>query len=132
MRGNCGGQAMTKSTVTQAPYSTAGNLMHHLHDVLQTFGEWRPNDPIVMTLQLESTKRGQSAAYFIWKDLETGSKWPMFISSLRDLLLAADVLRGQVTGVWNVTKNGQNYGIRLLSLWPPEGASLASEPQAGT
>lgn len=119
-----------KSKVIEAPYTTDGSLMHFPEDsrdypdARQTddgyvWGEpriirpdWRPNTPFAATLRLIETRRGRSAAYFIWHD-EAGHEFPMFISDM--LLLVQSgvaIASGAVSTRWMVTKRGANYGIR--------------------
>lgn len=120
-----------KSKVTEAPYTEDGSLMHYPENRqdysqavrLETgFGwkvpprtvgpDWRPNEPFAATLRLVETRRGRSAAYFIWHD-EADREFPMFISDML-LLVQSEVAiaGGAVTTRWMVTKRGANYGIR--------------------
>lgn len=120
-----------KSKVTEAPYTENGDLMHfpeNSYDYsdavrLETgYGwevpprtvtpDWRPNVPFAKTLRLVETRRGRSAAYFIWHD-EDGREFPMFISDMLGLVQSGVAIAGgTVTTRWMVTKRGANYGIR--------------------
>lgn len=121
-----------KSKVTEAPYAENGSLMHFPEDHydyssavrLQTgFGwktpprtvgpAWRPNVPFTATLRLAESRRGRSAAYFIWHD-EDDREFPMFISDMLLLVQSGVSIKpgGMVSTRWMATKRGANYGIR--------------------
>jgi hypothetical protein len=121
-----------KSKVTEAPYTEDGSLMHFPEDRydysgavrLQTgFGwktpprtvgpDWHPNVPFAATLRLAETRRGRSAAYFIWRS-DDDREFPMFISDMLALVQSGVTIAdgGVVTTRWMVTKRGANYGIR--------------------
>jgi hypothetical protein len=74
--------------------------------------QWQRNEPFRANLALLGFERGRSAARFIWEDWETGTRYPMFMSGMLDLLQTADVLQGCVSNQdWIVVKRGSNYGI---------------------
>jgi hypothetical protein len=74
--------------------------------------EWRPNEPFQANLRLIGYERGRSAARFVWEDWEIGTRYPMFMSSMVELLNHADVIQGAVSNEkWIVVKKGSNYGI---------------------
>lgn len=76
--------------------------------------EWRPNNPFEAALTLEGQQRGRSAAYFLWRDEDTNTRYPMFISSMVDCLQNFAVIEGSTDiASWIVVKRGQNYGIEL-------------------
>lgn len=119
-----------KSKVTEAPYTENGSLMHFPEDSRDypdarrtddgyVWGEprivkpdWRPNVPFAATLHLAETRRGRSAAYFIWRD-DDGREFPMFISDMLLLVQSGVAIAGgAVSTRWMVTKRGANYGIR--------------------
>jgi hypothetical protein len=121
-----------KSKVAEAPYTENGSLMH-FPDTTWDYSkavqaeegrgwkvpprevgpDWRTNDPFTATLRLAETRRGRSAAYFIWR-ADDDREFPMFISDM--LLLVQSGVRikpgGMVSTRWMVTKRGANYGIR--------------------
>ncbi|MFI6485212.1 hypothetical protein ACIBH1_45390 [Nonomuraea sp. NPDC050663] len=102
----------------EAPFDAGGNLMHyarkpyHGQAAYYQAHEWRPNEPFVATLTMASTRRGRSAAYFIWADAE-GRTYPMFMTDVADLVRDAVINQGTVTGQWTVRKRGENFGIRF-------------------
>ena len=121
-----------KSKVTEAPYSKDGSLMHFPESTWdyseavraeeghgwkvpprEVGPDWRPNDPFTGTLRLAETRRGRSAAYFIWHS-DDGREFPMFISDMLLLVQSGVTIRpgGMVSTRWMVTKRGANYGIR--------------------
>lgn len=73
--------------------------------------EWRPNEPFEATFKLAGQSRGRSSALFEWEDVKTGTQYPMFMSSLGDLVQNSEINFGQVTGLWVAVKKGANYGI---------------------
>lgn len=123
-----------KTKVDEAPFTEDGSLMHfpenrqdYTNAVRLKVGygwevppvivgpDWRPNVPFVATLRLASTRRGRSAAYFIWQD-EAGREFPMFISDMLALIQGGTIVaNGVVTAHWIVTKRGANYGIRIAT-----------------
>lgn len=133
----------TKTKVTEVPFTAAGSLMHFPKDRLDyseaEWGEtsrtwtkmpavvtpdWRPNVPFTATLRLDSTRRGRSAAYFVWLDGD-GREFPMFLTDLADLIKSGNVIAGGViAGLWMVAKRGQNYGVRLAT----DGEIPAADP----
>lgn len=73
--------------------------------------DWRPNEPFEATLKLVGQSRGRSSALFEWEDVKTGTRYPMFLSSLGDLVRNSMINFGQVAGKWVAVKKGANYGI---------------------
>lgn len=73
--------------------------------------DWRPNEPFETTLKLVGQSRGRSSALFKWEDVKTGTQYPMFMSSLGDLVQNSMINFGQVAGKWVAVKKGSNYGI---------------------
>lgn len=75
--------------------------------------EWRANEPFEATLKLVGQSRGRSSALFNWEDVKTGTQYPMFMSSLGNLVRNSTINFGQVSGRWIAVKRGANYGIEL-------------------
>lgn len=102
-----------KSKVAEAPYAADGSLLHYAETRYGPQPEWRPNDPFTATLWLAETRRGRSAAYFIWRSGD-GREYPMFISDMLLLVQSGVTIKpgGSVSTRWMVTKRGANYGIR--------------------
>ena len=124
----------SKSSVTEAPYDRDGNLCYHqsdgrwFEDVGPGTGlagrdyvvrgpEWRPIAEFTATLAYDGYSRGRAAAYTWWKAVTaTGTRYPMFMTDL-DELLNSGLMRGSsLTGRFTVVKRGQNYGVRLVGL----------------
>lgn len=107
---------------SHVPYDDNGNLLHfpatrYTYDNgvrTEVPYDWRPNEPFTATMTMYGMSRGRSAAYFHWTDSE-GHRFPMFMKDLGDLLRAATLVRGTITGRWDVAKRGENYGLRYLS-----------------
>jgi len=73
---------------------------------------WRPNVPFAATLTLQNIFHGQSAANFVWTDAEQ-RRWPMFLADLEELICFGSIVWSQTSGVWQVRKRGQNYGLAM-------------------
>ncbi len=86
---------------------------------------WEPNEEFAATLRLVGTTRGRSAAYFRWVDDHSGRTYPMFMSSLAELLLSDVVVRGVASGRWVGVKRGENYGIAWVG--PHYGLEIRAE-----
>lgn len=91
------------------------SLLHHPSFWQNRDGfEWREVETFERSLTIDGSRRGRSAAYFIWKDV-AGHEYPMFLTDMAHLLGNASVEFGTVyDGMWKVVKRGQNYGIRLV------------------
>lgn len=121
-----------KTPAYRAPFDDRGNLMHYPSDQTDWTGagrqddgtyippriyppDWRDNKPFQATLRLDGTRRGRSAAYFMWHDTE-GHTYPMFISDLDALIQSGAVIAGNcIAGLWMVSKRGKNFGIRAAT-----------------
>jgi hypothetical protein len=67
-------------------------------------------------LRYESYTRDGRAETLWWKDVDTGRLYPMFVSSVCEILKSY-VLDGKVNGTWTMIKRGTNYGIKAVKLW---------------
>lgn len=131
-----------KKKVTEVPYSKNGSLMHFPETTWdyseavrvdeghgwkvpprEVGPDWRRNDPFTATLRLAETRRGRSAAYFIWRS-DDGREFPMFISDMLLLVQSGVIIKpgGSVSTWWMVTKRGANYGIRYAGAEETAGA----------
>jgi len=99
----------------EMPFTEDGSLLHYPEWWHAGF-TWHEAEPFTCTLTLDGARRGRSAAYFMWRDPATGRTFPMFLHSVEELIKAADIIRGTVTGTWLPVKRGQNYGIKLVSV----------------
>ncbi|GAA4599933.1 hypothetical protein GCM10023194_80940 [Planotetraspora phitsanulokensis] len=109
----------------EAPYDEQGNLLdyaptrYRLDEEAKRVVEvpfdcdWRRNVPFATFMTLDGMVRGRSAANFRWLDGD-GHRFPMFMKDMTDLLSAATITRGVVTGRWDIVKRGANYGVRYL------------------
>lgn len=113
-----------------APYTADGQLMHTVPpDPSDVY--WLDNHPFDATLQLVSTERGSSAAYFVWNVVSDepyspnlpGREFPMFMSDAADLIRQGLATRrgGAVRARWQVVKRGSNYGIQAIGFADVEG-----------
>lgn len=107
------------SAIEQVPYDADGDLLHYVEEWRSHLPDqvrWRPNDPFDAVLQFEGGERGRSAAVFRWRDVDTGVRYPMFMTDLTDLLREATLTAGRTTRLrWAVRKRGQNYGLALAA-----------------
>lgn len=76
--------------------------------------EWRPNNEFHAELEIVNVSRGRSSVVFNYRDVKTGTIYPLFASSIEDVLRRATVRNGRVSGYWWVVKKGQNYGLELV------------------
>ena len=83
--------------------------------------EFRPFKEVELSLTYETFDRGRSAVTFWWRD-ENGCRYPMFAAEL-DRLIKNGVISNKISGLWSAEKRGQNYGIRLESLFWRSGSS---------
>lgn len=114
---------MRRNTALQTPWHANG-LLHHPGHPKHVAGvrtwpnvmHWRGNPVFKLTIKLNGTERGRSAAYFRWTvvegDLPAGTMLPMFITDVGILLMEGlPQPGGLVTAEFFVVKRGQNYGI---------------------
>jgi hypothetical protein len=77
--------------------------------------EWRTPQPMRAVLVYEGYARGRSAAYFVWRHSITGTRYPMFMTDLDDMLRARTIPLQGVLATWIECKRGSNYGIRIAT-----------------
>lgn len=97
--------------IDRAPYGRDGSLLRTADAV----HEWRPNEPFRKSLTLRAPEHGGFGTYVVWED-SWGHRYPMFVSSLADLLLRSTVSYGVTVGWWTVIKRGKSYGICRLGI----------------
>lgn len=113
------------NSLREAPYRTVkryegpGDIPTSTHVELVSYDgygdiEWRPNSEFYAELELIGSSRGRSSVVFRYRDVKTGIFYPLFVSSVEDILRRASVKNGRVTGLWRVAKKGQNYGLELM------------------
>lgn len=126
--------AKSKAKAYKAPYDRNGNLMHYPetqyirhehkgHSVLVE-PEWRVPEPMRAVLVYEGYARGRSAAYFMWRHQITGTRYPMFMSDLDEMLRTRTIPVQGVHATWIECKRGQNYGIRVATVAEIEAQQL--------
>lgn len=76
--------------------------------------EWIPNHPFDATLEIEEVQRGRAAANFIARDVDTDTRYSLFITEALNLMRNGRIRRGRVTGKWIVVKRGPAYSISLV------------------
>lgn len=115
----------TKAKTYKAPYGMKGDLQHYP----QTWWtaniatgererhepEWRTPEPMRAVLVYEGYARGRSAAYFMWRHYTTGTRYPMFMTDLDEMLRTRTIPLQGVHATWIECKRGQNYGIRVAT-----------------
>lgn len=74
---------------------------------------WRHNEPFTARIRVTGTKRGRSAAYFMFEDTEHHT-FPMFITDVATMLQGVNAEDGWINGRWDVARRGLNYGLRYL------------------
>lgn len=100
----------------EAPWDEEGCLLHYPRlpyeeKYYNSKNIWRPVEQFKATLTYDSFTRGRSAAYFLFKD-ELGRKQPMFLKEFDSVV--HHLVEGTVSGIWTVTKRGQNFGLKLV------------------
>lgn len=105
-----------QNSLKRAPYSrNTGDLIGYADSFNEDRYDWEPNEPFEVTrMDIVGMTRGQSSARFTLKDARTGVSYPMFMSSMLDLVQNANVRHGEVWDEqWIVVKRGANYGLEL-------------------
>jgi hypothetical protein len=106
---------MKTNGLREAPYDSWGSLLHWA-DPRQAPGtwaaaaEWRPNDPMELTLTVDHVQSGRSAKYTVWIT-PNGVTYPMFISDLIEMLREVTITDGTIHAMFRVRKRGQNFGL---------------------
>lgn len=119
-----------KTGVDMLPWSDDGKHLQHYARRGDEDTRWESNLEFPATLRLVGTSRGRSAAYFNWVQDTTGQTYPMFMSSMADLLGSDVVVRGVASGRWIGVKRGENYGIAWVG--PHHGMEVRAEVIANT
>ncbi len=106
---------MIKNSLTEAPFSSRGELLHFAERRYGTtyMGQvidWRPNDPMELTLTLGTVVSGRSAKYLLWATPD-GTTHPMFVIDLVEMMRQTTVVHGVVHGMFRVRKRGTNFGL---------------------
>lgn len=114
-----------KAKTYKAPYDAKGNLQHYPSSwwvAHPPTGErelsgpyWRDPVPFRAVLVYEGYARGRSAAYFIWRHSITGTRYPMFMTDLDEMLRTRTIPHVGVHATWIECKRGSNYGIRVAT-----------------
>jgi len=78
--------------------------------------EDRPNTEFEARLRIIGTERGQSAARFVAEHVDTGVRYPIFITDILAIIQGPGFSAGgHILGTWQARKRGQNYGLRLVT-----------------
>lgn len=98
----------------QAPFDVDGNMQaypghawlggRYVESALQ------PVEPFIANMLVVGMETGRSAKRLVVKDLRTGKTYPMFVADIVNLL--KDI---PIHGTWEVSKRGQNYGVKKSS-----------------
>lgn len=97
----------------QIPYNKNGNMMSYPNyfDEVKT---WKAAENFTTTLKYKQYLRGTSSVIFIFEDIHTNKTYPMFVSSIDNILLNTNIINGEITGTFKFVKKGKNYGITLI------------------
>jgi hypothetical protein len=101
--------AKTKpAAVIQIPFHKGGGLAQEAFAGNTAF-EWRENFEFNATLALTGFERsGMGVIRAVFAD-ETGTRYPMFLADLAELLTASGVVGGKIRARWTFVKRGRRY-----------------------
>lgn len=104
--------AKAKTGVYDIPFDKNGDQLHWADQRYDHGVAWKPNEEFSDALRFDSYGRGQSAAYFIFRNAN-GQSRIMFMTDLSDAM--PHIVRGILTGTFTYVKRGRNFGVRFLS-----------------
>jgi hypothetical protein len=106
---------MSKKPSYQIPFMADGSVPHYYAGYgVQNNVTWRdPTYTFDGVLEFQGYERGRSAAYFIFKNKETGAKYTMFLTDMEEILKHRIIAMGMIGGRWGFIKRGGNYGIQF-------------------
>jgi hypothetical protein len=121
-------------TPIKIPFYKAGGLAQEASEGNSAY-DWRDNFEFDATLVLTGFERGRmSVIRAVFAD-DKGTKYPMFIADLAELLTESGVVGGKVQARWTFVKRGKGYyGICRAPGSPtvhPEVAALAVSMLSG-
>lgn len=76
--------------------------------------EWKQPWEFSDTLKITGYGRGPSSAVFNLESTTKKMACSMFMKDLNEMLMTADISKGEISGRWIFCKRGQNYGIKYL------------------
>jgi hypothetical protein len=97
------------------PFDRSGNMVSYHYPKYRTSPDapWRTElrqlPPFEATLRVVDYERGQSAMRIILEDVETGVRYPMFLSDVFKYLEGVEI-----QGTWKPVKKGSNHGIQVV------------------
>jgi hypothetical protein len=105
----------TKKKNYQIPFLPDGSVPHYYGGYGQQNGvEWKdPEFTFDGVLVFEGYSRGRSAAYFNFRNRDTGAQYSMFLTDMEDILKHRIIALGMIGGRWGFVKRGGNYGIQF-------------------
>lgn len=76
---------------------------------------WLKVKPFHATLTVDSVRTGRSSKVVVLVD-DAGKSYPMFVADLVKGIKdgSLEIVAGQITATWTVSKRGANYGIRSI------------------
>lgn len=77
--------------------------------------EWTPNTPFDATMEIEEVQRGRAAANFIARDIDTDTRYPLFMTEALNLMRRGRIRKGRASGTWTVVKRGPAFSISLVT-----------------
>lgn len=95
------------------PFDGDGNQLHYPEKWCQGGLHWHDNAPFATTLTYDGYSRGRSAAYFDFKDRH-GKSVVVFLKDFETMV--PHMVNGGITGTFQFTKRGQNYGCQLVEV----------------
>ncbi|WP_316207418.1 hypothetical protein [Bradyrhizobium sp. SZCCHNR3118] len=111
---------MSKKGQYQIPFDKDGNQQHYAESwwvdlpngkYERAGPEWRDNVPFQSTLTYVGFSRGRSAAYLDFKRAN-GKLVTVFMKDFEAMV--PHMIKGSVSGTFQFTKRGQNYGCQLV------------------
>jgi hypothetical protein len=102
----------------QIPFDENGNMMSYDYSYGHKQITWKDVYIFNAGMQYDGYGRGRSAATIYMKDVTTGKRYPMFLSTFDELMrtpgrFAINNATGNLifTGNWTFCKKGQNYAM---------------------
>lgn len=97
----------------EVPVDKEGNWMSFLG---WNQAGWLTVTPFRATLTVDSMRTGRSSKVVVLTD-DMGKSYPMFVADLVKGIQdgSLEIVAGQLTATWTVSKRGANYGIKAVT-----------------
>jgi hypothetical protein len=97
---------------TLYPFTPQGDLLSYASQLGKRAEVlWLAGQPFEDRLEFVCFEKGGHGLQAIWRSVKNKRRYPMFMDSLRELLLQGILHRGRVTGRWSFITKGSNFGI---------------------